>query len=219
MKTIVTFKALVDTRARNEDGVKITVKKGKTFKTKDSYAKEYRKYKRLFEEIAIEHKEPRKDINTPKNSDAFPVTISPNMTNADIEKHLVQIGAKFKKKGSRKELIKAYEQRKADIEEEKKKQKEEKATDSFLKMIDNRTIEQLKDLVNDLEKAVEIKGINKEVCKEYILDTYKEKKKENEDKKEEDDDGNSEGALDEVSEGSLEGADAGEGKKEEKKKK
>lgn len=206
MKTIVTFKALVETRARDEDGVKITVKKGKTFKTTEDTAKIYRGYGRLFEEVAVEYAEPKKDKNTPKNSDAFPGTITENTTNAQIEDMLVEIGAKFKKKGSRAELLKAYDDRLAEMQEENSKDKEEKATEKFKAMIDSRTFDQLEDLADNLDNAVDVEGINKEVCREYILDAYEkavDKKVSSNDDGEEDEDGNSEGTLD--------GADAGEG--------
>lgn len=205
MKTIVTFKALVDTRARDEDGMKITAKKGKTFRTTEDTAKIYRGYWRLFEEVSVEYAEPKKDKNTPKNSDAFPGTITETTTNTQIEEMLVEIGAKFKKKGSRAELLKAYEDRLEELKEENSKDKEEKATEKFKAMIDSRTFDQLEELADDLDKATDVEGINKEVCRAYILEVYEKAVDEKVNAPEdgaEDEEGNSEG--------SLEGADTGE---------
>lgn len=214
-KTIITFKALADTKARDEDGIKVTVKKGKTFTTNEANAKIYRGYKRLFEEVSIEYADEKASKTTPKNSDAFPVSISNETTNAEIEKLLTEMGAKFKKKWSRKELLEAFDLRQAELEEEVAKDREEKATEKFKAMIDVRTLEQLEDLVNDLDKAVDVEGINKEVCKDYIQEVYEAKLEENEANKDEDDEGNSEGSLigsddENLNEGSLDGADAGE---------
>lgn len=204
-KTIITFEALADTRARDEDGLKVTVKKGKTFTTSESTAKIYRGYPRLFKELSINYAEAKLSKTTPRNSDAFPVTISDDMTNGEIEKILEKMGAKFKKKGARKDLLKAFELRQAELSDEGKREKEEKATDDFKVMIDKKTLEELQNLVLDLDKAVDVEGINKEVCKDYIQEVYEAKKEENEATKEEDEDGNSEGTLseDEVNEGSL----------------
>lgn len=211
MKTIVTFEALADTRARDEDGVKIVVKKGKTFNTSGSYAKIYRGYKRLFKEVGISYADPKESKTTPKNSNAFPVAISNETTNAEIEAILTEMGAKFKKKGSRKELLEAFETRQAELNDEGRREREEKATEKFKAMIDNRTLDQLEDLVNDLDEATNVEGINKEVCRDYILEVYEAKKEENETSKEEDEDGNSEGTLDddEVEEGALDTEDGG----------
>lgn len=205
MKTIVTFKALANTRARDEDGIKVTVKKGKTFKTTEANASIYRGYKKLFEEVNVEYAQPKKDKNTIKNSDAFPVTISDEMKNEDIEKLLTKIGAKFKKKGSRKELVKAYNET---IEEDKEMialEKEEKATETFKNMIDNRTLDQLEELVDDMEKALSIDGINKKVCKEYITEAYDTALEKKGEEGKADEDGNSEGSLDGADAGDVDG--------------
>lgn len=205
MKTIVTFKALADTKARDESGIKISVKKGKEFTTSESNAKIYRGYKRLFEEVKVELMGAKKDKNTPKNSDAFPVSISDEMTNWQIEALLESIGAKYKKKDSRANLILAFNARTGELEEEKAKENEQVATDKFKAMIDNRTLEQLEELVNDLDEAVNVDWINKEVCREYILEMYDEKLNENLTSKDGDEEGNSEGTLTtgELEEGSL----------------
>ena len=197
MKTIVKFKALVPTRVRNEAGVKIKVAKGRTFTTNENYADNYKKYTRLFEFIEIIPVEKvKKDKNKVKNSDAFPVTISEEMTNAEVEKILTKMGAKFKKKDKRENLVKAYETKLEEIEAEKQEKIIEAGTEKFKKMVDNRTIDQLQDFVEDIDKALDVENIDKEACEEYILEVLEKKIEDAKDKKVGDDEGNSEGSLD-----------------------
>lgn len=207
MKTLVKFKALVPTRVRDENGNKIAVKKDREFTTTDAYATNYRKYKRMFEEVEIVNVKPKKDKTTAKNSNAFPVAISEETTNKEIEAMLEEMGAKYKKKGKRSDLIKSYEDRLVEMDEEKLAEIQVEATETFKSMVDNRNIDQLQEMAEDMDKALDVKNIDKEACEEYIIDTLAKKVEEADAKKEGDDEGNSEGTL--------EGADAGEGAKEE----
>ena len=81
MKKIVTFKALETTRVRNVEGKKIEEREEENFKTTGEYAKTYRTYTRVLEEVNVEAVlTAKKNKVKPKNSDAFPVTISTPFT-------------------------------------------------------------------------------------------------------------------------------------------
>jgi ribosomal protein L20A (L18A) len=211
MKTLYKFKALVATKVRNEEGNKVKVAKGREFTTTEGFAKTYRSYKRMFQELGAVSAEVKEKKTTSKNSDAFAVTISDDMTNAQIEKVLSDMGAKFKKKDKRANLLKALEERKAELNEEALAKIVEEETAIFCKMVDGKSIDDLQAMADDMDTALDVENIDKDVCEEYITDTLAEKIEEAGAKKDGDEDGNSEGSLDgEGSEGSLDGADAGE---------
>jgi len=205
MKTTVKFKALQSTRVRNAEGKKVKVGKDKTFITTETFAKVYRGYKRLFQEVeVIVSTKPKLDKTTVKNTNAFPVTISDDMTNAQVEKILSEMGAKFTKKSSRAKLLEAYAKRTAELEEDKVADKIEKATEVFKKMVDTRTIDQLEEIIESDTFYTEINekdGIEIEFAKDYVEKAHEKAVEEATKKTEGDEDGNSEGSLD--------GADAG----------
>lgn len=62
----------------------------------------------------------------------------------------------------------------AEKEKAKESKKIQKETEKFCKMIDNRTFEQLEEMVNEVEKAVDVDGIDKEICENHIMKIYKE---------------------------------------------
>ena len=72
------------------------------------------------------------------------------------------------------------------VAKNKKEVLEKKANEVFFKMIDNRTLSQLDDLMKDLDKAVEVEQpINKKECTEYIQKVHKVKLAESKKEKEE----------------------------------
>lgn len=196
MKTLYKFKALVKTKVRNENGIKDVIKKGSTFLTTENYGNTYKKYNRMFEFMGMEEAEVKERKVPVKGNDknVFPVTISEEMTNAEIEKILSEMGAKFKKKSSKKDLLEAYEVRKEEIKLEEEEKVIEKATNKFKAMVDNRTLEQLIEFEGDLDKATDVKNIDKDVCGEYILEVLEAKQEEAKTKKEGNENG-SEGSL------------------------